>query len=72
MSQPESPDPFHWHEALDRTHLVSVLLETSLADHPVIECDPELRRLYQSAAETLETLYQTIGRKTPDWEGKSP
>jgi len=68
MSLPESPDPFHWHEALDRTHLISVFLETSLGDHPVIEGDPELRTLYESAAAALDTLYQTIGRKTPDAE----
>ncbi|MCG6156982.1 hypothetical protein [Rubinisphaera margarita] len=66
MSEQESPDPFHWHEALDRTHLISVFLETSLAEHPVIRNDAELRELYTAAFQAVETLYQTIGRKTPD------
>lgn len=57
-------DKFHYHEALDRTSLITDLLESHLLDHPAIEQNPDWRAHVENAMMELARLYQAIGRIT--------
>lgn len=59
-------DQFHWHEALDRAHMLAEMFEAHLASHPVIEQTHILKVRAETVAELLRDLYQEIGRATPD------
>lgn len=66
--QPEPPlklDEFHYHAALDRTHMLLVMLEESLEQHPVLEKHPALKDLYFEIDEKLGRLYQDIANFRP-------
>jgi hypothetical protein len=54
---------YHAHEALDRVHCLSVMLDQLILDHPSIQDDPEFQKLANEASEAIEKLYQAIGRK---------
>lgn len=59
-------DAFYWHEALDRTHTINVMLESLLLEHPVIDQHIELLELAEKASDALHALYQAIGNATPN------
>jgi hypothetical protein len=54
---------YNMHEALDRTHCISIMLDQLILDHPSIQDDPEFQKLANEASEAIEALYQAIGRK---------
>jgi hypothetical protein len=56
-------DEFHKYEVVDRAHSVFVLLGELLMDHPMVECDPELKAAYEKAADALYALYSAAGAK---------
>ena len=60
---PVDLDPFHWHEAADRTHLLSTLVDSMLGDHPVIIKNGDLGYLVEEIGEKLGALFQIISRK---------
>lgn len=67
MSDPEIVilDAYHWHEALDRAHVVECVFEAHICEHPVIMQTPELTALADEIAEKIAGLYQAIGRMEP-------
>ena len=58
-------DDYHWHEALDRAHIMVEQFDALLLTHPVLEQDVALRQLAQEIADRLAALYQTIGTRAP-------
>jgi len=54
-------DSFHYHESLDRTHLILSSIEDHLLDHPVFENHKKLRKKVQDASDLLMDVYQTLG-----------
>lgn len=68
MNEPD-PEPEitagHYFELLDRTHVASMYLQSALGTHPVLCKHDDLRALYESAVEKLESLYQAVGWFTP-------
>ena len=57
-----SLNEFHYHEALDRSYTALSNIENSLGDHPVIQSQPELQKLYDEVSDKLGELYQKIGQ----------
>jgi hypothetical protein len=49
------------HELLDRTALLSDLVQRYLLDHPACVANPEWYRLANQAAAALQDLYQLVG-----------
>ena len=56
-------DEFHKYEVVDRAHSVFVLFGELLEGHPMVECDPELKRLAEEASAAMYALYSAAGRK---------
>lgn len=54
-------DEFHFHEVLDRTHIIAMLLSDHLMEHPVIRQNPEWLDLVSNALDSLNELYQAVG-----------
>jgi len=59
-------DKYSWHEALDRSAMVAVLIERILLDHPVFNQknnirSKELRKRIEKALELILETYQEIG-----------
>jgi hypothetical protein len=53
-------DKFHWHEALDRTHIVADMFETFIVEHPVFKQTPALKARADEISAKLGALYQAI------------
>ena len=62
----DPPDPFHWHEALDRSLLAFEFFDERVAQHPAVQQSPELRREAEEIASRMFKLYQALGSKTLD------
>lgn len=57
-------DQFHWHEALDRTHLVLSNIDDFLIQHPVLKLNPEIRKHVEKASENLTEAYSMLGEES--------
>jgi hypothetical protein len=55
-------DEFHYHEALDRTNMVAMIMEDNLINHPVFTKHKDLKKKLRRAQETIFEVYQDIGR----------
>lgn len=53
----------HWHEATDRTHCVSEIINNMLLWHPAIKQDKYIKSLIEDAQSKLEEAYQLCGAK---------
>lgn len=58
---PVKLDEFHYHEALDRTYIVTNFVESSLAEHPVFTQNDELGKEINKIISDMSNLYQRIG-----------
>ena len=56
-------NPGHWHEATDRTHIIILMINDFLIEHPAIMQSPEIRKLCQEAGAKLGEAYQLCGSK---------
>lgn len=56
-------DPFHAHEALDRTNLALEFIDMHLYSHPYIEANEDLQKDVEKASVLLCGVYQKIGEK---------
>ena len=56
-------DKFHYHELLDRLHVIMTNIDTHLTQHPVLELETEVNNLVEEAQTTLWEAYQLIGDK---------
>jgi hypothetical protein len=54
-------DEFHYHEALDRSYIVSNQVEDLLLEHPVIIKHKNLRKRVKRAMDLLTETYQLVG-----------
>lgn len=54
-------DKFHWHEALDRTHIAVDTFNEHIVSHPVIQQMNDLKSAADKASDALMELYQMIG-----------
>ncbi len=59
-------DRYHWHEALDRTHLCLETFERFVGEHPVITTNVKLQDLSNEIVMRMADLYQAIGDRTPN------
>ncbi len=57
------PKPQHYHEALDRCHLITTMIGNFLLDHAVFEHHKDLRKIIEEAHDRLYEAYQKIGIK---------
>ena len=56
-------DKFHYHEALDRTHVICENIDSHLLQHPVCKLDKEIADKVELALDTLYEAYQIIGSR---------
>jgi hypothetical protein len=56
-------DKYHYHELLDRLHVIMSNIDTHLTQHPVLELETEVNNLVEEAQTTLWEAYQLIGDK---------
>lgn len=54
-------DKYHYHEAIDRTHVFQASFEDHLATHPAIVGNEELKQKAEEIQKALGDLYQLIG-----------
>lgn len=61
MSDKPNLDEFHYHEILDRTHLILSMIDDYLLQHPVAKLDKEICSKIEEGANALAEAYQIIG-----------
>jgi hypothetical protein len=54
-------DEYHYHEALDRTFLIQLIIQESLSKHPVFQYHPELEKILDIVQDSLSDIYSHIG-----------
>lgn len=54
-------DEFHYHEVIERLHIINVMIDNFLLDHPLVEQELALRHLIQEGQNHLERAYQLAG-----------
>lgn len=57
----EKLDPYHWHEALDRTLMFYEMIDAQLMTHPVVQQNPIIKRHVRASMEKLMEAYMKIG-----------
>ena len=57
-------DQFHYHEALDRLHVVMETIDTHLTQHPVLKLNKDIAVLVEEAQTKLFQAYQLAGEKS--------
>jgi hypothetical protein len=57
-------DEFHYHEALDRVHMIACIIEDHLIQHPVCKVDKEISKPIEEALFLLADAYQKLGNKS--------
>jgi len=62
MSKREISD-FHYHELLDRTHMVMMNINDYLVEHPVCDEHKKIRKKLENARDLLWEVYQIVGEK---------
>lgn len=54
---------YYWHEALDRSFVVSEMFEQFILYSPAVQQTPHLLQLASKISDDLGALYQAIGQK---------
>lgn len=62
MSTKPELDKFHYHEMLDRLHVVMSMADDHLQQHPVAKIESEVGQLIDSAITNLYKAYQLTGK----------
>ena len=62
MSKPKL-DEFHYHEIVDRLHVIMCMVDEHLQQHPVAKLETEANQLIASANDNLWQAYQLLGSK---------
>lgn len=52
----------HYLEITDRLHVVNVMIDEILLEHPVTDFYPELKKLIEEASKNLGDAYQYSGK----------
>lgn len=64
-------DKFHYHEALHTTHVIQMLIERELLNHPVGEKAPKkVKKKLQKAQELLGSYYQWCDEQGDKLDGR--
>ena len=56
-------DKFHYHEMLDRLHVVMSMIDDHLQQHPVAKIETKIKDLISEAQDKLWEVYQLTGNK---------
>lgn len=56
-------DEFHYHEMLDRLHVITSMIDQHLQQHPVAKIETEIKKLINEAQDKLWEAYQITGNK---------
>lgn len=56
-------DEFHYHEMLDRLHVITSMIDHHLQQHPVAKIETEIKKLINEAQDKLWEAYQITGNK---------
>lgn len=62
MSKPKL-DEFHYHEIVDRLHVIMCMVDEHLQQHPVAKLENEANQLIANANDNLWQAYQLLGAK---------
>lgn len=54
-------DQFHYHEVMDRAHLIMCMIQEHLVDHPAMEMHPEYKDVLEEAIKIIYGVYQDFG-----------
>jgi hypothetical protein len=54
-------DDFHYHEAMDRTAMITDIVDSYLMQHPVFKAEKEFAEKVEQAGMLLAEAYQIIG-----------
>jgi cell fate (sporulation/competence/biofilm development) regulator YmcA (YheA/YmcA/DUF963 family) len=54
-------DPFHYHEAIDRTHMIGCIIEDNLLNHPVIQKHKKVKKKVNKVLKLFGEIYQNLG-----------
>lgn len=57
-------DKFHYHEVLDRLHLINTMIDEFLLEHPAVIENKKIMKKIEKASEKLSKAYQEIGDLT--------
>jgi hypothetical protein len=57
----DKPDKYHFHEAMDRAHVISCIFHEHIVEHTAVKATPELRAKAEEIAEALWDFYQLCG-----------
>lgn len=62
MSKPKL-DEYHYHEIVDRLHVMMSMIDDHLQQHPVAKIETEASKLISAATDNLWQAYQLLGEK---------
>lgn len=54
-------DEFHYHEAMDRTAMITDIVDRYLTQHPVFKAEKEFAEKIEQAGMALAKAYQIVG-----------
>ena len=54
-------DEFHYHEAMDRTAMITDIVDSYLVQHPVFKAEKEFAEKIEQAGMLLAEAYQIVG-----------
>lgn len=70
--KPEKPtlDRFHYHELLDRTNTINIMIDQLLVDHPAVVVSKDTAAAVDSLISVAADLYQLVGRVCSELDDK--
>jgi len=63
MSKKIKLDKFHYHEMLDRLHVIQCTIDDHLQQHPVAKIETDVKDLISEAQDKLFEAYQIVGSR---------
>ncbi|QGY41562.1 hypothetical protein GM415_16015 [Pseudodesulfovibrio cashew] len=61
-------DTYHYHEALDRTDMISRIFHEHIVEHTAVKATPELKAKAEEIADALGALYQMCGNAACEFD----
>jgi hypothetical protein len=58
----------HYLELMDRLHILASTLNDHCLEHPLTECDEEIRKAIEIATELTYEAYQVVGHKSYEYD----
>lgn len=57
----EQTDKFHYHEVLDRLHIINSMIDDLLLEHPAVIENKKIMKKITKASDKLSEAYQATG-----------